>query len=147
MNWYQPQDKLILDWRHWRTALPQDPADALLEIQNFWYSAPWRKNSRVSDDAVTWPSPWQLFNNISYCERLRALGMFYTICLTPPLRALNPMLILNYDSVGDRVTSVIVDGGRWILNVDPGKLVNTASISKEYQQLYKYLPQDFTTLE
>ena len=143
MFWYQPIEQRIIHWRNWRKNLPADIPSSLQIIQEFWNSAPSRTNSRLSDSAESWPDPWRLFDNLSYCERLKALGMFYTVCLTSQFATLNPELQLMYDSVGDRFTLISLDSGNYILNFIPHTVVNTQSISSEYQLLARYRPTDF----
>jgi hypothetical protein len=147
MNWYQPIEQRILCWRRWRQSLDTDNIEICAQhIQDFWYSSPWRKNSKLSDQPETWPDPWQLFNTMSYCERMRALGMFYTVSLIPQLRLLNPELHLLYDSVGERFTTVSLDSGRCVLNFSTLTVINNQSIGAEYQLLSRYYPTDFKSL-
>lgn len=147
MNWYQPLDKRILDWRHWRLALPTDLEPCLLEIQQWWRSNPCRKVTKLEDDISQWPTPWTIFDNFSYCDGLRSLGMFYTMCLVPHLRALNPEIWIMYTSVGERVIIAVLDQGKYVLNFAEDKIVNIQSVNNEFQQVLKYLPEDFKTLE
>jgi len=146
MFWFEPIEQKIIHWRRWRKNLPADVELCLDQVQQFWYSAPTRKLSKLTDSLESWPDPWQLFDNMSYCERTKALGMFYTVCLLPHCVQLKPELHLMYDSVGDRFTIVSLDLGRYILNFNPQTVVNTQSISAEYQLLTRYYPSDFKSL-
>jgi hypothetical protein len=146
MFWYEPIEQKIVQWRRWRQTLPVEIDPCLAQIQQFWHTTPTRTVSKLSDAMETWPDPWQLFNNLSYCERSRALGMFYTVCLTPQCAQLKPELHLMYDSVGERFTIVSLDSGRYILNFNSQTVVNTQSISAEYQLLTRYYPTDFKSL-
>ena len=147
MNWFDPIEQRIVNWRRWRQTLSSvNSADSLLDVQNFWYSAPLRKVSKLNDQIETWPDPWRLLDNMSYCERMKALGMFYTTALVPHLLLLKPELHLMYDSVGDRFTVVSLDSGRYVLNFNPNSVVNTQSINTEYQILARYYPTDFKSL-
>ena len=65
MNWYQPLDKRIMEWRRWRLQLPEDTAAAMLEIQEFWKTATIKKVTKLTDDQAMWPSPWALFDTHS----------------------------------------------------------------------------------
>lgn len=146
MFWFEPIEQKIVQWRRWRQQLAQEIPSCLQQIQDFWYSAPTRKISKLTDSPESWPDPWKLFDNMSYCERMKALGMFYTVCLTPRCVLLKPELHLMYDSVGDRFTVVTLDSGNYVLNFNPQTLVNTQSISTEYQILARYYSTDFKSL-
>ena len=147
MHWYQPLDQRILEWRHWRRSLPTDLAPCLLEIQNWWRTSPWRKVSQLSDDISQWPTPWTLFDNMSYCDGKRALGMFYTMCLIPQLRALKPEIWIMYTAQGERAVIAVLDQGKYVLNFASDKIVNIQNLGDEFQQVLKYYPEDFKTLE
>lgn len=147
MSWYQPLDQRILEWRRWRINLPADTEPCLNEIQQWWQSSPWRKNTKLTDDINHWPTPWTIFDNLSYCDGLRALGMFYTVCLIPRLRALNPEIWIMYSPQGERMVITVLDNGRHILNLSPGVACDCQTIKAEFPQIIKYCPQDFKTLE
>lgn len=146
MFWFDPIEQKIVQWRRWRQTLPTDVPECLDQVQKFWYTSPLRKVSKLTDSPDTWPDPWQLFDNMSYCERMRALGMFYSVCLIPNCLLLKPELHLMYDSVGDRFTIVTLNSGKYVLNFNPQTVVNTESISTEYQLLSRYYPTDFKSL-
>ena len=147
MHWYQPLDQRILAWRHWRQSLPQELEPCLLEIQRWWCASPWRKVSKLSDDISQWPTPWTLFDNMSYCDGMRALGMFYTLCLIPHLRALGPEIWVMYTPDGERAVIAVLDQKKYVLNFDPRSVVNIQNLPGEFQQVLKYHPRDFKTLE
>ena len=147
MHWYQPLDQRILAWRHWRQSLPQELEPCLLEIQRWWCASPWRKVSKLSDDISQWPTPWTLFDNMSYCDGMRALGMFYTLCLIPHLRALGPEIWVMYTPDGERAVIAVLDQKKYVLNLDPSSVVNIQHLAGECQQVLKYRPEDFRKLE
>ena len=147
MNWYQPLDKRILEWRRWRLQLPEDIPAAMLGIQEFWNTAPIKKVTNLTDDQAMWPSPWALFDTQSYCGHLRALGMFYTLCLVPRFRQLNPEIWILYNTVGERMVIAVADQGQYVLNFHPIHVVNIQSVTAEPQQIIKFYPEDFKKLE
>lgn len=146
MNWYQPLDQRIVDWRHWRQTLPVEVPEALAEIHRFWYTAPFRKKSLFTDDHASWPSPWALFDTMSYCDIMRGLGMFYSICLHPVLGRLQPEFRIYYEATGDRIPVVLIPSTGQVLNFNPDQIVNLQDISAEYQCASKFVPSDFSFL-
>lgn len=149
MHWYAPIEQKILTWRKFRQDLQTEPEleQALVQVQQWWLTAPVRRVSLLNDDASRWPSPWQLFDNLSYCDLSRALGMFYTCALCPVIRQHPLQLRILYNPAGERVSIVDLDQGKYILNFNEFSLVNTDSISSEYQPSAVFVPQDFRTLE
>ena len=149
MHWYLPIEQKILTWRGFRQSLQteQNLSESLLQIQQWWLTAPIRRVSLLNDDHARWPSPWQLFDNLSYCDLSRCLGMFYTCALCPEIKQHPITLRILYSAEGERVSIVDVDDGKYILNFNEQKLVNTSSISSEYQSAVVFVPQDFRTLE
>jgi hypothetical protein len=148
MNWYQPLEERIRCWRQWRQQLPQDLEASLLQIQSWWMQAPWRKNTKLTDDHLTWPTPWSLFDTHSYCDHMRALGMFYTLCLVPDLRKHGPELWIFYDDQGTRQVRAVLDQGKYALNASVDQIVNMSAVATEPEthQLSRYYPQDFKAL-
>lgn len=148
MYWYGPIEQKILTWRRFRQSLQpeQNLSESLLQIQQWWLTAPVRRVSLLNDDAGRWPSPWQLFDNLSYCDLSRALGMFYTCALCPVIRQHHLQLRILYNPAGERVSIVDLDQGKYILNFD---LQNTTGVqinSDGYQILSRYYPTDFKSL-
>lgn len=143
MHWFQPLEQRILDWRKWRCSLSNDLQQSAQEIISFWSSSPLRKVSKLSDDPKDWPDPWKLFDSNSYCELMRGLGAFYSLCLHPELAKSNPTLYILYDDIGQRRTVVslgdIVIG--YIDDTDLTKILNT------HQLLGKYTAEDFDFLK
>ena len=149
MHWYAPIEQKILTWRKFRQDLQTEPdlEQALVQVQHWWLTAPTRKVSLLNDDHNRWPSPWQLFDNLSYCDLSKALGMFYTCALCPAIKQHLIRLRIMYNPGGERVSIVDADDGKYILNFNEQRLVNTNSISSEYQSSAVFVPQDFRTLE
>lgn len=149
MNWYAPIEQKILTWRKFRQTLQaeKDLDSALLQVQQWWLTSPIRTVSLLTDEHTRWPSPWQLFDNLSYCDLTRALGMFYTCALCPEIKQYPIRLRIMYNAAGERLSIVDISDGKYILNFNEHKLVNTNSISSEYQPTVVFIPQDFRTLE
>jgi hypothetical protein len=119
----------------------------LLTVQQWWLNAPTRRVSLLNDDHTRWPSPWQIFDNLSYCDLTKALGMFYTCALCPDIRKHGVRLKLLYNIAGERVSIVDIDNGKYVLNFNDEQIVNTDSISIEYQLSTELIPENFKTLE
>jgi len=73
--------------------------------------------------------------------------MFYTCALCPEIKQYPIRLRIMYNAAGERLSIVDISDGKYILNFNEHKLVNTNSISSEYQSSAVFVPQDFRTLE
>jgi len=145
MNWYQDVELRITEWRKFRNELQS--TEDLIDVQKLWYSAPYKKVSPLLDENDNWPTPWTIFNNMSYCDLAKALGMFYTIALAPKLSKLPLQLNLMHTFEGERICVVSVDNGKFVLNFNKEKIINTSMISDEYQLTTKYVKTDFKLLK
>lgn len=106
---------------------------ALIEINSWWFRAPWRPYYLHWDDAETWPDPWQLLSDDVYCEVARGLGILYTITLLEREDMVPAELVLTQH--GHNL--VLVGKTKYILNWSPDTVVNTNlefEILRQHQQ-------------
>jgi hypothetical protein len=106
---------------------------ALLDINQWWFRAPWRPYYLHWDDQATWPDPWQLLSDDIYCELARGLGILYTITLLDRADLSDATLVLT--ETGDNL--VLVGKSKYILNWDQDTIVNTnqeTTINKQLTQ-------------
>ena len=95
---------------------------ALLEINDWWFQAPWQAYYLHWDDQKTWPDPWDLLADNVFCSLARALGIMYTIILVKHEKIHEVKLIQTPDD-----NLVLVDQGKYILNWAPNKMLNIGS--------------------
>jgi hypothetical protein len=121
--WKTTYQESLADWVRLRreAALLKQPEQLLL-INDWWFRAPIVNHLIYWEDAKSWPTPWHLLNNNGYCELARALGIVYTIMIIEN-RTYTDLKIIqtNEDNL------VLVNGGKYILNWAPGKMLNTHS--------------------
>ncbi len=106
---------------------------ALLDINAWWFRAPWRPYYLHWDDQNTWPDPWQLLSDDIYCEVARGLGILYTIKLMERSDLAPVDLVLTQEGTN----LVLVAKEKYILNWEPDSVVNTiqeVKIKRQYQQ-------------
>ena len=115
--------QLRLDaWAHLRDQCQQiDPDTALKKINSWWCTAPWRAYHLHWDDQETWPDPWELLSDNLYCDVARGLGILYTISLLDHPDLADAELVLTTE--GHNL--VLVNKRKYILNWEPGTIVNT----------------------
>jgi hypothetical protein len=106
---------------------------ALFQINQWWYTCPWRPYYLHWDDQPNWPDPWQLLSDNHYCDLARGLGILYTITLLDRADLTDTTLVLT--QTGDNL--VLVNKSKYILNWDQDTVVNTnqeANIKKQLTQ-------------
>jgi len=133
--WPQTFDVRLASWNQLRDrAQTLDLETALVEINSWWFRAPWRPYYLHWDDQATWPDPWQLLSDDVYCDVARALGILYTISLLDRADMVDAELVLTEE--GDNLVQVAKE--KYILNWSPDNVVNTFQEVKIRRQLKQY---------
>jgi len=92
-----------------------------VEIDEWWQKAPLVNHHLHILDTNTWPGPWDLLVENTYCTVARALGMCYTLLLA----GVNDIeLIEATDVSSEDVVLVLVDNAKYILNYHPGTVLS-----------------------
>lgn len=137
-HWYDSYTNRILAWRQFREQQATVPlAAALTAINHWWHQSPIKKVHTLIEDPKTWPEPWVLLKNLSYCDIERALGMYYTIMLADRNDVKTCEISIFYNDVGERLSAVIVNKDR-VLNVDSNATINITDIHSEFRCVATY---------
>lgn len=119
--WSHTFPERLTAWAQLRNQVAALPIEQALETINvWWFQTPWRPYHLHWDDRATWPDPWQLLDDNIYCGLARALGIMYTIAMIDRPDLQDAVIV---ESGGDNL--VLVDRSKYILNWDPGTVVNT----------------------
>ena len=118
--WPRDFQQRLASWNQLRIACATVPLpDALNAVNDWWFEYPWVAYTLHWDDRAHWPDPWQLLEESRLCSLARGLGMLYTIALLD--RSDMPAACL---AETDQDNLVLVDREKYILNWDPGTIVN-----------------------
>jgi hypothetical protein len=132
--WPQTFSARLESWNRLRNECNVLPVEsALTQINRWWFQCPWRPYYLHWDDSATWPDPWQLLSDDTYCDLARGLGILYTITLLDRADLNDVNLVLTQDGYN----LVLVDQTKYILNWDSHTVVNTSQevkIKRYYQQ-------------
>jgi hypothetical protein len=122
--WPSTPELRLLAWLDLRQAAKEqaDLESALLSINDWWYQTPWRPYYLHWDDRVSWPGPWDLLADNQWCDLARALGIVYTIMILQ-----RPDVTEVSIAQTDSDNLVLVNKGKYILNWNPGQLLNIGS--------------------
>lgn len=119
--WHRDFDKRLVSWTNLRSTVhSQQLPQCLKNINRWWLAAPWVPYYLHWDDTDTWPDPWQLLAENTFCDVARALGMLYTVALINR-SDIRQAEIVQYD----QGPVLMVNDGKYILNWDLDIGVNT----------------------
>ena len=130
--WPATFDQRLRSWYTLReSAQNQSTQQALESINAWWFRSPWQPYYLHWDDQATWPDPWQLLSDNTYCEVARGLGILYTISLLDRKDMESARLVLTKN--GHNL--VLVDKTKYILNWAGDTVVNTNQEVEVHRQL------------
>lgn len=110
-----------MSWMSCRQAAQRQTLEsALITVNDWWFRLPWQPYYLHWDDRQDWPDPWQLLHDNIYCDIARGLGICYTLVLMEHAEIQHFELVSHKDA-----NLVLVNQGKYILNYEPGRCVNT----------------------
>jgi hypothetical protein len=123
LNWTSDYQTRLGQWVQLRRESADiDLESSLLKVNDWWQHTPWQPYYLHWDDHATWPGPWDLLADNTYCGLARALGIVYTL------------LLINHDGVTkidlidcDEGNLVQINEGKYILNWAQGEMLNIHS--------------------
>jgi hypothetical protein len=118
--WLPTFAKRLESWTQLRRNVATVPLPLALEMINaWWFSAPWRAYHLHWDDQESWPDPWQLLDDNTFCSLARGLGIMYTIAM---LDRLDIQDVVLQETNGDNL--VLVNNKKYILNWESNSIAN-----------------------
>lgn len=117
----------LREWRDLRDHCRNLPLDqALLEINDWWWQAPFVNHYLHWDDHHKWPGPWDLLADNIFCDLARALGIVYTVMM------LERADIIDLEVIETEQDNLVqVNSGKYILNWCPQQLLNIQSLENK----------------
>jgi len=137
--WRIPAVERLEQWRRFRETLNELPFDvAALETARFWQNAPFTPYYLDYDRPDTWPDPWTLIAENYYCDLAKALGIVYTLHLSNHKDIEISLRILKHTQTRFFYNLVWINDGKYVLNLEPGEIVNKKSIPEELTLVIEY---------
>jgi hypothetical protein len=123
MNIFQSSyDNRLQSWYNLRNNIKNlDLAQQCVEIDKWWQRVPLVNHYLHPIDLETWPSPWELLVENTYCPLARGLGMCYTLLL---MNITDIEFVLATDMQGDNTSLVLVDRAKYVMNYWPNSVLN-----------------------
>lgn len=123
MNVFQLNyDSRLRSWYELRTAVESlDTKNKCIEIDKWWQKAPLVTHYLHILDNETWPGPWDLLVENTYCTVARALGICYTLLL---VGITDIEMVEATDKMGEDLVLVLVDNAKYVLNYWPDTVIS-----------------------
>jgi hypothetical protein len=127
MNHFQVDfDYRLRSWARLRQDIADEPlAVQCQEIDRWWQQAPLVNHYLHWHDQVTWPKPWELLAENTYCSLAKALGMCYTLLL---IGVDNGELVIATDNLGAEYYIVTVssldDAVKYVMSYHPNTVLS-----------------------
>lgn len=124
MNVFQLNyDTRLQSWYDLRkTIRNSDTREKCVEIDNWWQRAPLVNHHLHILDSQTWPDPWELLVENTYCTVARAVGICYTLLLTG---VESIRLVEATDKTGNDVVLVLAEDAKYVLNYWPESVLSS----------------------
>jgi hypothetical protein len=142
--WPHTFPERLASWAHLRTQAASLPLDqSLAAINSWWFQTPWRPYHLHWDDVETWPDPWQLIEENTYCDLAKTLGIVYTLYLTSHKKELCPEIRIYFDPRTNYCYHIAyLCHGKYVLNLIEGEVVNKEHINQQLKLKYRYTAID-----
>lgn len=123
MNVFQgPYETRLVSWHDLRLSLiDADIKTKCISVDAWWQQAPYINHYLHTQDLSSWPDPWELLVDNTYCTVAKALGMCYTLYLTG-IKDIE--MVEASDQQGNDLVLVLVDHAKYVLNYWPDTVVN-----------------------
>lgn len=116
-------------WHEFRQRLSSE-ADPIQCAIDFWSSAPTSPRNIDPYDEATWPNPWEMIEENSYCEFTRTLAIAYTLKLTNQFADWQPEFRVGVDKSQSRLYYMCILNNN-VLGFDLDKSVHITQIPKD----------------
>ena len=115
-------------WHDFRETLLTDP-DPIQSTIDFWSNAPITSRNIDPYDQSTWPDPWQMIEENSFCEYTKTLAIAYTLKLTDIYQDWQPTFYVGLDKSQSRLYYMCVLNDN-VLGFDLEKSVHITQLPK-----------------
>ncbi len=138
-HWFLDKQGKLLAWREWRSQLPSMDAESIFkEVAEWWKFVPLVNKTFDPWRMETWPTPWELVSNGSFCQNAQGLGIFYSLVLS----GIECQLMLAI--IDEKPRLVVLLDNKKLLNCVEGEVVDIDSI--ELQILQTWTSSDLARL-
>jgi hypothetical protein len=114
----------IREWKSLRIEIRGMSLDKVcVAVDDWWQRAPLINHHLHWADSESWPDPWTMLSDNTYCTLTRAMGICYTLMLSD-ITEVN--LVAANDTQAEEHYLVIVGHAKYVLNYYPKSVLNTS---------------------
>ena len=142
--WKLDTDERMAHWRAFRKQLDLLPLEqALEETAKFWQTCPFVPFYLDIDRVDSWPDPWSLIYENTYCDVAKCLGIVYTVLLTTHRKDLAVEVRTYRDPKnGYDYNLAWFNQGKYVLNLIDGTIVNSRQLDKTLKLIQQYTAEE-----
>lgn len=144
--WNLRPDERLREWRAFRDKLSDQRLEqACSATSHLWSYAPFVGHYLDADknsSLVSWPDPWTLLYENTYCDLAKSLGMLYTLYLSSHKPVDIELKIYQTADTREWVNLVWLSDGKYILNLAYDEVVNKKYLKRDLHLIYQYTPGD-----
>lgn len=124
MNPFQSTyDHRLREWKNLRLIIRGESLDkACRHVDTWWQQAPLVNHHLHPQDSGSWPNPWTILSDNTYCTLTRAIGMCYTLLMSD-IHDVHLVEATDQSCIDHNL--VIVGGAKYILNYYPNSVLST----------------------
>lgn len=138
-HWFLDKQGKLAAWRDWRNELKEMSADsAYTEAALWWKFVPLVNKAVDPWRSETWPDPWELIGEGSFCPNAQGLGIFYSLVLA----GFDCELMLAV--VEDKARLMVILPNKKLLNYIEGEVIDLGELTE--QILQTWAPSDLARL-
>jgi len=138
-HWFLDKQGKLLAWREWRATLTElDNTELYSKVAVWWKFVPLVSKKFDPWRQETWPNPWELVGDGSFCPNAQGLGIFYTLALLGK----DCELMLAIVDKEPRLMALLPN--KQLLNYYVGEVVDIDNV--EMQILKTWAPSDLARL-
>jgi len=131
-------------WKTFRTNIGDLSIDlAIRQTVDFWNKCPFCPFYLEIDNPNSWPDPWQLIQDNHYCDLAKCLGIVYTLHLSKHgINLDSEIRVYLHTKTRHTYHIAYLCGGKYVLNLIEGEVVNKEHINQELKLKYRYTAAD-----
>lgn len=99
----------LAEWKKLRIVLGQS-SSPVSDAISFWNNVPTAKRNIDPYDQSTWPDPWEMIEENSYCEFTKLLAVAYTLVFTSHFEDCEPIFKIVVDKSQPRLYYMLLLG-------------------------------------
>ncbi len=121
------EDRLAI-WKGLRDSLSVS-SNPIQETINFWKTIPEASRNIDPYDPETWPDPWEMIEENTYCEYTKILAIGYTLMLNEKFKDWHYEIKVGLDRRNSKLYYILIAGDQAI-GIEQEKSVHISSIPK-----------------